>query len=338
MTALAQQFRDHFGHRDQVYAVWLALLADDLDGGGPTAEVVRDHLDAPREHATSLRLLAGLHRIVLRGDAPELETYLPSLGGHGDPETSWPALRRIVESHVDELRAALDHAPQTNEPGRAAVLAVGLFEAVRRHGRSRVRLLEPGASGGLNLLVDRFRFTGPDWAYGPTDSPLVLDTECPGVRPAPFTVVERRGCDLSPVDLSTPEGRIWLTSFVWPFDEHRYRRLGSALEVAGRVPVTVDRAPASAWVREQLAIAQPDDVLTVVWQSITRQYWPVEESAAVDDAIAAAPGSVAHLTMEGVPPVQMAGGYSVAEHGPELRVDGDLIARSHHHGPPIVLS
>ena len=197
-------------------------------------------------------------------------------------------------------------------------------------------MLEPGASGGLNLLVDRFHLTGPDWSFGP-ESPLVLDTECSGVRPEPFTVVSRRGCDLEPVDLSTEEGRVWLRSFVWPFDRHRSERLAAALEVAREHPVTVDRAPASAWVREQLALPQPDDVLTVVWQSITRQYWPEEESAAVDAAIAEAPGAVCQISMEGVPPAQLAGGWSIEEHGPELRVDGDLVARSHHHGPPIVL-
>lgn len=336
--SLADQFRGHFGHREHLYGEWLALLADDLEAGGPTAAVCRDSLDAVRADAVALRLLAAVQRVVLRGRAPELERYYAGLGGPADPAGSWPALRAVLVAHEEELRDGLRHPPQTNEPGRAACLLVGLFEAVRRHGRSRIRLLEPGASGGLNLLVDRYRVVGPGWASGPTDSPLVLDTECPGVVPVPFTVVERRGCDLSPVDLSTEDGRTWLTSFVWPFDAHRSDRLRAALQVAQDHPVTVDRAPASTWVRGQLSVPQPDDVLTVVWQSITGQYWPAEESAAVDAAIAEAGGAVAHVTMEGVPPVQTGGGYAVAEHGPDLRVDGDLVARSHHHGPSVVLA
>lgn len=332
---LAEQFRSHFGHRDHLYGVWLTMLADDLEADGPTAAICRDHLEAPRGEAIQLRLLAGIQRLVLHGEAPGLDRFFAVPAA--DPSDSWPALRTVLVTHEDELRAALDQAPQTNETGRSACLIIGLFEAVRRRGMSGIRLLEPGASAGLNLLVDRFRFIGPDWSWGPRDSPLVLDTECAGVRPEALQIVSRRGCDLDPVDLSTEEGRVWLRSFVWPFDLERRARLGAALEVAARQPVTVDQAPASVWIREQLAVPQPDDVLTVVWQSITEQYWPSEESAAVAAAIAQAGDRVCHVSMEGVPPTQTGGGYRIAEHGPKVRVDGEVIARSHHHGPPVLL-
>lgn len=123
-------------------------------------------------------------------------------------------LRPVLADHVAELRRALDLAPQTNEVGRSACLAVGLFDAVRRHGLRRVRLLEPGASAGLNLNVDRYRIIGPGWSWGPAESPLILDTEAQGVRPEAVTIIERRGCDLSPVDVSTHDGASYLTSFV----------------------------------------------------------------------------------------------------------------------------
>ncbi len=338
-SALSAQFRDHFGHREHLYGVLLDELADDLDAGGPTAEVCAAHLAAPRSEAVSLRLLAGIFRLVLRGEAPRLRRFYPCRGGTADPSGAWPVLRPLLGQHVEELRAALDQPPQTNEVGRSACLAVGLFEAVRRHGVSEVRLLEPGASAGLNLAVDRYRITGPGWAWGPSDSPLVLDTEAPGVRPEELAIVERRGCDVAPVDASTAEGAVHLTSFVWPFDLQRHERLAAALAIARRHPVTVDRAPASSWLAGRLAEPVAEHVLTVVWQSVTEQYWPASESAAVADAIAEARGRMplAHVSMEGVPPAQAAGGYSVAEHGPDLRLDGTVLARSHHHGPPILL-
>jgi hypothetical protein len=336
---LADQFRELFGHREHLYGVLLGQLAEDLEQGGPTAGICRDHLQARRGDAVPLRLLAALFRIVLRGGAPALEQFYPSLGGTADPEEAWPLVRPVLEQHSDELRTALEHPPQTNEVGRSVCLAVGLFHAVRRQGLARVRLLEPGSSAGLNLLVDRYRFTGPGWATGPVDSPLVIGTGTAGIRPAQVEVVDRRGCDLAPVDASTPDGARWLTSFVWPFDLDRHQRLAAALDVVRRHPVTVDSAPASQWVAERLAEEPSPGVLTVVWQSITQQYWPAEESAAVAAAIAAARDRmpVAHISLEGVPPRHMPGGWSVAEHGPELRVDGELIARSHYHGPPLVM-
>lgn len=339
-SALAEQLRDHFGHRDHLYGALLAEMADDLDAGGPVATIGRDHLSPQRGQAMALRLLAGLFRVVLRGDAPELEQFYACLGGTADPKDAWPLVRPVLAAHAEELRAALDAPPQTNEVGRSACLAIGLFRAVRSHGLHRVRLLEPGASAGLNLNVDRYRFTGPGWSWGPSASPLTVDTGAAGVTPASFEVVERRGCDLAPVDASTPEGARWLTSFVWPFDLDRHRRLAGALDVVGRHPVTVDRAPASAWLRDRFTTTPEGGVLTVVWQSITQQYWPAGESAAVAAAIEEARTRmpVAHVSMEGVPPAQGPGGYSVAEHGPDLRVDGELVARSHHHGPPVILA
>lgn len=343
---LSEQFRSHFGHRDHLYGVMLALLADDLDAGGPTAEICADRMDAVRGDAVQLRLLAGIFRVVLRGEAPALARHYPCLQATGRPGatgladagTVWADLHPVLTGHIAELRVALEAAPQTNEVGRSACLLVGLFEAARRHGLHRVRLLEPGASAGLNLNVDRYRFTGPDWAWGPADSPLTLAGIGTAVRPAPVTIVDRRGCDLSPVDLRTPGAATHLRSFVWPFDLERHHRLAAAIGVARRHPVPVDTAPASSWVAAQLADPSPDGVLTVVWQSITQQYWPASESAAVDEAVAVARRRMplAHIVMEGVPPVQGTDGYRIATHGPTVTVDGEVVARSHHHGPPVV--
>src|SRR5207245_2526127 len=101
------------------------------------------------------------------GQAPQLVRYYPCLGGTADPADAWPAVRALLAEHVEDLAEALNIAPQTNEPGRSAALLAGLFDAVQRTGRHRIRLLEPGASAGLNLLVDRFRIGGDGWWSGP---------------------------------------------------------------------------------------------------------------------------------------------------------------------------
>jgi hypothetical protein len=64
--------------------------------------------------------------------------------------------------------------------------------------------------------------------------------------------------------------------------------------------VTVDAAAASAWLGEQLALPIDDGVLTVIWHSTTRQYWPLPEITAVDAIISAARDRmpIAHVAME----------------------------------------
>jgi hypothetical protein len=50
-------------------------------------------------------------------------------------------------------------------------------------------------------------------------------------------------------------------------------------------PVAVDRADAADWLVNELP-GSPDGVLPVIWQSITQLYWPDEEVAAVESALA----------------------------------------------------
>ena len=300
-ATLADRMRRHGDERQHLYGHLMRAMADDWEAGGPVREICRGWEDSPPGSVVQLRLLAGLFRLVLTGRAPELVPYYPCLGGNRPPEQAWPVVRAVLGRHVAELRAGLDTAPQTNEVGRSAALLVGLFEAVRQTRLSAVRLLEPGASAGLNLLVDRFRFVNPSWSAGPADSPLVIKNTVVGpVEPADVEIVSRRGCDLAPVDASTADGRLRLRSFVWPFQTARHDRLVAALEIAQRWPVEVDRAGAGEWLESRLAEPVDDGVLTVVWHSITRMYWPEEETARVEAAIRSAAGRVpvAEVSME----------------------------------------
>jgi len=341
---LADRMRAHAADDGHLYGHLMRAMADDWEAGGPVRRICHGWEDAPPGSVIQLRLLAGLFRIVLTDRAPELVRFYPCLGGDADPAQAWPAVREVMAAHVGELHEALEIAPQTNEVGRSAALLVGLFEAVRRSGLSRVRLLEPGASGGLNLLVDRFRFVNADWSFGPVESPLVLrDAVVGDVRPEDFVIAARRGCDLSPVDTASPDGRLRLRSFVWPFQTARHERLSAALVVAAAHPVVVDRHGAGEWLERQLDRRVEDDVLTVVWQSITRMYWPAAEVARVGAAIeaAAARMSLAHVAME-----YPAEGPHV---GADLTVDGYvmaevarqggqvLLAKVGHHGFPVTL-
>lgn len=298
---LAARMRRHAKDHDHLYGHLMRQMADDWEQGGPVRDIFAGYEHAPAGSVLQLRLLAGLFRIVLTGRAPELEPYYPCLGGTASPSDAWPIARAVLAAHVPELRDALEIAPQTNEVGRANALLAGLLTAVARTGRARVRLLEPGASAGLNLLIDRLRFVNHSWDFGPLDSPVVLQDGIVGrLSPRAFTVVQRRGCDLSPVDITTDSGRLRLRSFVWPFQVHRHQRLDAALTLAAADPPVVDEASAGEWLEEQLLQPVDEDVLTCVWQSVTRLYWPPEETERVNAAVAAAAReqAIAHVSME----------------------------------------
>jgi hypothetical protein len=337
--SFAERLRAHFPGQRHLYGVLLAEMADDWEVGGITRELFLGWEEAPARLVPQLRLLAGLFRIVLRGDAPQLRGFYPCLGGDLDPEDAWAFVRPVLGVHVEELHESLTQAPQTNEAARTVALLVGLSEAVRRTGLRRVRLLEPGASAGLGLLLDRYRFVGDGWEYGPSDSPLVVEgCAAQGLVPEGVEVVERRGCDVSPVDVSTPEGAGYLTSFVWPWQLDRHQRLAAAIDVAQGHPVVVDRATAADWVRERLADPADDDVLTVVWHSVTRMYWPAEETRRVEQAVAEARQRMplAHVAMEhgwGADGRMPTGGAEL----PVVELDGEALARCGHHGPPVTL-
>lgn len=298
---LADRMRRHAGEQRHLYGELIRAMAEDWEAGGPVRQICRDWEDASEGSVVQLRLLAGLFRIVLTGRAPQLVPYYPCLGGTAPPDQAWPAVREVLTAFTHELHAALEIAPQTNEIGRSAALLVGVFDVVRRTGVRRLQLLEPGASAGLNLLLDRVRYEGEGWRHGPEDSPLLLREAVRGSTvPEQFELAARRGCDVAPVDPTTPEGRLRLRSFVWPFHVERHERLDLAFQVVDRYGAPpVDRAPAGEWLEEQLTTPEPD-ALTVVWQSITRQYWPASDVRRVDEALEATGRHrpLAHVAME----------------------------------------
>jgi hypothetical protein len=123
----------------------------------------------------------------------------------------------------------VDDPVQTNERARCAGLLGGFLEIARRSGLP-LRLLEVGASAGLNLRFDSYR----DERWGPADSGVVR-SRLSGRPPldGSVRVVARAGCDARPVDPCSEEGRLTLTAYVWADQQERLERLRAALTVAG---------------------------------------------------------------------------------------------------------
>src|SRR5438045_2256767 len=77
--------------------------------------------------------------------------------------------------------------------------------------RLPLRCFEVGASAGLNLYWDRFRYELGDVAtWGDPASPVVCPADWNGPLPpldAPIRVIERAACDRRPSDLTDPVQR-----------------------------------------------------------------------------------------------------------------------------------
>jgi hypothetical protein len=330
--SLPDRFRRHAdslaqSRRSPLYQALMRAAADDIDRGGVVARAFAG-VPAPPGSVPQLRLLGALHRLVLSGQAPELAAFYPSAGGDRPIDGVWPVASATIDAHFEQIRGRVHRTVQTNEPGRSAVLFPALLWLTHRD-RRPIRLLEIGASAGLNLLADRYayvvggrtlgdpasplRFIEP-WAPPP---PIDLDAAASALR-----IVERAGCDLTPLDPSDPDDQLTLLSYIWPDELDRIERLRAALALAARDPIPIAAQRASDWLPGVLA-ASGDGELTVVWHSVMRQYVEPDEWAAIERALDEHPG-VLRLGME----------PSVDDHMGLQQ----LTAREHPHGPETVVA
>jgi hypothetical protein len=270
-----------------LYARLLTLAAADAEAGGPVFELL-EPFDAPnlRADALALRLMAAVHRLVLTGQAPRLAAHYPTAGGSASVEGAWDAFREVVAERAERLRPLVATPCQTNEVGRCAALAFGFLElaAVLRR---PLRLLEVGASAGLNLRFDRFRYGSADVSWGPPASPVDLSglwLEAPPHLPPSLTIAERRGCDPRPIDTATAEGRLQLESSLWADQVDRLKRLRAAFEVAAHQPATVERASVDAWLPRVLD-PPAAGVTSVVYHAIVYEYFSEAVRRAFHEAL-----------------------------------------------------
>jgi hypothetical protein len=120
-----------------------------------------------------LRLLGGVHQLVLEGRLPELARHYPTTGGQPSWPGAWVEFRSALTQHPDFLRGFLSTTPQTNEIARSAALAAGFHEVAREFGLP-LRLRELGASAGLNLLFDRYAYEFGSVSWGERDGRPLL--------------------------------------------------------------------------------------------------------------------------------------------------------------------
>jgi hypothetical protein len=271
-----------------LYADVCAAIAARLTRDTAVGARVLDWAGEPTRDALPLRLMGGLHALVLDGADDELAAVFArevtgnaAIGG---------VIERVLARHGAALMPWLDGPPQTNEPGRSAALMTGLLEVARRHS-PRIEVLEIGSSAGLNLLIGRYRFDLGGTIVGPETAKVVLRPAWRGAPPpdAPIEIVSARGCDVALRDATDPDVERRLAAYVWPEAPERLERLRAAFAmVRAQGGVDLVQADAADWLEARLAEPQADGVARVLMHSVVWQYLPADSAQRVRAAMAAA--------------------------------------------------
>jgi hypothetical protein len=289
---------------------WQAIHADKAAAPN-TARVIRGMLailDTPTElarrmkewpglilqDAMPLRVAGGLHWLCLSGADRRLA---PAYAGELTDQATIDALVAAVAVDWDaKLVPWLDHPPQTNEAGRSASIVAGLLWLSQRLG-PRFELNEIGSSGGVNTMIERYRYDLAGVAVGPADSPMLIAPTWRGPPPPAgrVDIVAIRGCDLAPVDLSDPAEALRLKAYVWPDAHARMARIDVAAQLATERAPLVERKDAGTFVEERLEAPQAAGATRVLYHSIVWQYLPETTQRSITAAMEQAG---AHATTE----------------------------------------
>ncbi len=192
--------------------------------------------------------------------------------------------RSFVSSHLgDVLELVHSRSTQTNEVGRCATLlpALGMLP-------QPLALIEVGASAGLNLLLDGYRYDyGDGRALGDDASEVVIPCRLLNDVPLPDRVPEvawRRGIDLNPLDVNDPEAMRWLQSCVFFDHADRRERLAAAVGYALRHPPVIVRGDLVDEIAGVVAEA-PKEATVVIFHSAVLAYLESERRQEFADIV-----------------------------------------------------
>jgi hypothetical protein len=230
-----------------------------------------------------LRLAGGLHALVITGrDAGLSAAYPPN---EVSDAVLLDAVHTAMRRHDAFLSDWVERPPQTNEVRRSAVLIAAAHWLTARY-TLPLRLSELGASAGLNLMFDHFALDiGGDF-WGPAGAAVRLQPDWRGPLPpqAPPQIADRRGVDLNPLQIGSPQDELRLLSYLWPDQTERMARTRTAMALAA---APVDKADAIDWLATRLATPWQGQ-LHVIYHTIAWQYFPADKQAIGRDLIVTA--------------------------------------------------
>jgi hypothetical protein len=304
-----------------LYRSLCPVVADDQ----PTLELLTNRRAGQQ---ASFLFFGAVHHLLLSGAPHPLRVFYPSLIGQAarDPAAAGPVLLDFCRQYHAELGALIrTRLVQTNVVRRVIGLRFALW-AVRQRCTQPIHLIEVGASAGMLLLVDRYRYLIGDRQFGDPHARLTVDSQWRGTHPPPDLndippIASRIGIDLNPPDVTNPDDRRWLKALVWPEDLSEAALLDAALAQLANDPPTIiagDATDICPTLNRDLPPGEP----RIVFHAATRMHVPVERRIDFDNAIDALgdDGPLYHAWLE--PPD--------APHHPHPGDDHDVISI---HGP-----
>lgn len=249
------------------------LMAERLDRASAFGRRIFDWPGEPRADALSLRAVGACNALARSGRDPALRSAYPPDAAEAEP--LWQALLSAIAGHDAFLTAYLDSAPQTNEVKRCSALLGGALVIAQETGLP-LELLEIGASAGLNLGFERYRYELGSAEWGSHAAPVTIRSRWNGTPPlaAPLSVAARRACDVNPLDPSRREDRERVLSYIWPDQADRLSATEAAFDAAAAAPWRVERDDAASWVEARLAETQSAGRARVLMHTIMWQYLP----------------------------------------------------------------
>ncbi|MFI5309097.1 MAG: DUF2332 domain-containing protein [Polyangiales bacterium] len=292
LQAMRDHFREQAGLCEEYGSPFTAELIErmeaDLEAGGPVAALVGSWSGPPRVDAVTMRLCGALHAAALSGRDAALRSEYPEQRPGYRMDAVWAAARAFLERDRAWVAEFIRSPPQTNEVRRSIALLPGFLLFAAETDRE-IDTLEIGASAGLNLEWDTFRYCTAAWEWGARDG-VVIDTDWQGPLPrldARPRIRSRAACDLSPLDVADPAQRLRLRSYIWADQHERLARFDAAADQAVASGVRVERADAAEWLVQRLG-RRSEGVATLVYHSVFLQYPPREARRAIIAAIEAA--------------------------------------------------
>ena len=254
----------------------LNILATHWDHNSPLGRQMAAYKGdiGPAGHSLPLRVAGALHALVLqKRDTALVAAYPPHDVADAALEN---AVLNALKNNEDFVSQWVQSPPQTNEVRRSAVLIAMAHVALSYFDRPIV-LSELGASGGLNLMWDRFALEIGADRLGPKDAVLTLSPDWTGPPPpkAYPQVVDRLGVDLNPLNPRDSSDLLKLTAYLWADQPHR---LALTRAAASALDAHVEKGDAINWLKHRLEAA-PKGHMHIIQNTVAWQYFPADIQA-----------------------------------------------------------